>query len=48
MRQASHLEEWASLLDERVSEEAVDEAGRREEAGRRDGRADRSEPRRGG
>jgi hypothetical protein len=26
--QASHLEEWASLLDERVSEEALEE-GRR-------------------
>ncbi|MFC7140877.1 hypothetical protein ACFQMA_13720 [Halosimplex aquaticum] len=24
-RQRSHLEEWASLLDERVSEEALDE-----------------------
>ncbi|WP_436908391.1 hypothetical protein [Halosimplex marinum] len=39
--QRSHLEEWASLLDERVSEEALDE-------GRREGRADPSEPRRGG
>ncbi|WP_436925340.1 hypothetical protein [Halosimplex amylolyticum] len=41
-RQRSHLEEWASLLDERVSEEALDEGPGR------DSSADWSEPRQGG
>ncbi|WP_459193497.1 hypothetical protein [Halosimplex sp. J119] len=38
-RQRSHLEEWASLLGERVSDDALDEAARG------DGSADRSERR---
>ncbi|WP_281275784.1 hypothetical protein [Halosimplex halophilum] len=40
-RQRTHLEEWASLLDERVSEDALDE-------GRRERRTDRPDPQRGG